>query len=75
MQLFLRFEFTNVSQIAISNLTFSSCGIEVLSAESFELSTSIVQNHMSPEFRSAVYIEYTNSIFVRRCIFRGNYSS
>ena len=70
---FLRFEFTNVSQIAISNLTFSSCGIEVLSAESFELSTSVIQDHIS--LRSALYIECTSRVAVRRCSFSRNYGS
>ena len=70
---FLRFEFTNVSQIAISNLTFSSCGIEVLSAESFELSTSVIQDHIS--LRSALYMEYTCRVAVRRCSFSRNYGS
>ena len=65
----LRFEFENIGEVSISDLTFLSCGLDVTAVGLFELSSSSVLNHT---LRSAVSITSSSVIAIRSCNFSGN---
>ena len=65
----LRFGFMDIREVSISDLTFLSCGLDVIAVGLFELSRSSVLDH---KLRTAVLITSSSIVAIRSCNFSGN---